>query len=45
MSRLHDERERNIRGLERVMTDWSEEDSAAFAACLRRFNAAVEALS
>lgn len=43
--RLDEERGRNVRGLERVLAGWSEEDTAAFAAYLRRFNAGMERLS
>ncbi|MEU8324428.1 MarR family transcriptional regulator [Nonomuraea sp. NPDC048881] len=42
---LTEERERNVRGLEKVMADWSPEDVAAFAAYLRRFNTDIERLA
>jgi len=42
--RLDAHREANIRGLEKVLTDWSPEDLAAFAAYLTRFNADIESL-
>ncbi|AXK31580.1 MarR family transcriptional regulator [Streptomyces armeniacus] len=41
---LDEEREGNVHGLERVMADWSDEDIAAFAGYLRRFNADIERL-
>lgn len=41
---LDEERESNIHGLEQVMADWSEEDIAAFAGYLRRFNRDIERL-
>jgi DNA-binding MarR family transcriptional regulator len=42
--RLRSERERNIRGLEKVLAGWSPEDAAAFAAYLKRFNSDIERL-
>ncbi|RLL69833.1 MarR family transcriptional regulator [Streptomyces sp. Z26] len=41
---LDEEREGNVRGLERVMATWPEEDVAVFAAYLRRFNSDIERL-
>ncbi|MYV96894.1 MarR family transcriptional regulator [Streptomyces sp. SID3343] len=43
--RLDDEREEMVRGLDKVLDDWTPEDVATFAAYLRRFNIAVERLS
>ncbi|MEV5498278.1 MarR family transcriptional regulator [Nonomuraea fuscirosea] len=43
--RLNEERDRNVRGLERILAGWSEEDTAAFAAYLRRFNAGMASLA
>ncbi|MBF8193063.1 MarR family transcriptional regulator [Nonomuraea sp. K274] len=42
--RLRSVRERNIRGLERVLEHWTPEDAAAFADYLRRFNCDIERL-
>ncbi|MBW8486444.1 MarR family winged helix-turn-helix transcriptional regulator [Actinomadura parmotrematis] len=42
---LDDERESSVRGLDRVMADWSADDIAAFASYLRRFNGDIERLS
>ncbi|MER5550185.1 MarR family transcriptional regulator [Streptomyces sp. NPDC002793] len=42
---LDQERERVVRALDRVMHDWAEEDIAAFAAHLQRFNCGIERLS
>ncbi|MFD0686209.1 MarR family winged helix-turn-helix transcriptional regulator [Actinomadura fibrosa] len=42
---LDDERETITGGLEQVMADWSDEDIAAFASYLRRFNMDIERLS
>lgn len=42
---LDEERESNIHGLDKVMADWSEEDVAAFAGYLRRFNRDIERLA
>ncbi|KPC92543.1 transcriptional regulator [Streptomyces sp. NRRL F-6602] len=42
---LREEREGVVASLDRVMADWPEEDIAAFAAYLRRFNAGIERLS
>ncbi|MFI6082839.1 MarR family winged helix-turn-helix transcriptional regulator [Streptomyces sp. NPDC051217] len=41
---LDEEREANVRSLDRVMSEWPEEDIAAFAAYLRRFNTDIERL-
>lgn len=41
---LDREREGNVRSLDRVMADWPEEDIAAFAAYLKRFNTDIERL-
>lgn len=41
---LREEREGIVSSLERVMGDWAEEDIAAFAAYLRRFNTGIERL-
>lgn len=41
---LDTEREGNVRSLDRVMADWPEEDIAAFAAYLKRFNTDIERL-
>lgn len=45
MEALREEREGVVASLDRVMADWPEEDIAAFAAYLRRFNAGIERLS
>ncbi|WP_431033908.1 MarR family winged helix-turn-helix transcriptional regulator [Streptomyces sp. P6-2-1] len=42
---LAEEREGLIASLDRVMKDWPEEDIAAFASYLRRFNTDIERLS
>ncbi|MFA1540272.1 MarR family winged helix-turn-helix transcriptional regulator [Actinomadura monticuli] len=42
---LDEEREFLTSGLDRVMADWPDEDIAAFAAYLRRFNTDIERLS
>ncbi|WP_330172280.1 MarR family transcriptional regulator [Streptomyces sp. NBC_01498] len=42
---LDEEREGIVRSLDRVMADWPEEEIAAFAACLRRFNSDIERLA
>ncbi|MDX3235059.1 MarR family transcriptional regulator [Streptomyces sp. ME03-5709C] len=42
---LDEERDAIIGGLDKVMADWSEEDIAAFAAHLRRFNTDIERLA
>ncbi|MEV6163943.1 MarR family transcriptional regulator [Streptomyces sp. NPDC052052] len=42
---LDDERENNTESLDRIMSDWSEEDISAFAGYLRRFNVDIERLS
>ncbi|MEV5704075.1 MarR family transcriptional regulator [Actinoallomurus sp. NPDC052274] len=42
---LNEERESLVGGLDKVMSDWSDEDIAAFAAYLRRFNTGIERLS
>ncbi|MFE3519229.1 MarR family winged helix-turn-helix transcriptional regulator [Streptomyces sp. NPDC059166] len=41
---LDAEREGMVTSLERVMTDWSDEDISAFAGYLRRFNMDIERL-
>ncbi|WP_436735738.1 MarR family winged helix-turn-helix transcriptional regulator [Streptomyces sp. BBFR102] len=41
---LREEREGIVASLERVMADWPEEDVAAFADYLRRFNTGIERL-
>jgi DNA-binding MarR family transcriptional regulator len=41
---LEEEREGIVRSLDRVMNDWPDEDIAAFAAYLRRFNTDIEHL-
>lgn len=41
---LDEERESTIAALERVMDDWPEDDIAAFAGYLRRFNTGIERL-
>lgn len=41
---LDEEREGIVRSLDRVMADWAEEDIAAFAAYLKRFNTDIERL-
>jgi hypothetical protein len=41
---LDEEREGLVSSLERIMTDWPDEDIAGFAAYLRRFNADIERL-
>ncbi|WP_067819612.1 MarR family winged helix-turn-helix transcriptional regulator [Nocardia inohanensis] len=41
---LEDQRTANTEGLERVMTAWSDEDIAAFAGYLERFNTDIERL-
>ncbi|MGW0807851.1 MarR family winged helix-turn-helix transcriptional regulator [Nonomuraea sp. NPDC002799] len=43
--RLRGEREQNIFGLERTLADWSDDDTAAFAGYLKRFNVSIEDLS
>lgn len=43
--KLEAEREKNVRGLEKVLADWTAEDVAAFAAYLRRFNTDIERLA
>ncbi|NLU84216.1 MarR family transcriptional regulator [Rhodococcus sp. HNM0569] len=42
--RLEVDRERNVHGVERVAAEWSDDDRAAFAAYLRRFNRDIERL-
>ncbi|NUP02777.1 MAG: MarR family transcriptional regulator [Nonomuraea sp.] len=42
---LEEEREKNVRGLEKVLADWTPEDVAAFAGYLRRFNTDIERLA
>ncbi|MFF2997078.1 MarR family winged helix-turn-helix transcriptional regulator [Streptomyces sp. NPDC057950] len=41
---LDEERARGVEGLDRVMSAWSDDDIAGFAACLRRFNTDIERL-
>ena len=41
---LDAERESTVRSLDRVMADWTDEDIAAFAGYLRRFNTDIERL-
>ncbi|WP_405792019.1 MarR family winged helix-turn-helix transcriptional regulator [Streptomyces sp. NBC_01506] len=41
---LDEDRERIVQSLDRVMSDWPEEDIAAFAAYLKRFNTDIERL-
>lgn len=43
--RLAKERAEIVAGLATVLEDWSAEDIADFAACLRRFNASIERVS
>ncbi|MEK8145267.1 MarR family transcriptional regulator [Streptomyces sp. M10(2022)] len=42
---LDQEREGTVQDLDRVMTDWPDEDIAAFADYLKRFNGDIERLS
>ncbi|MFF1926152.1 MarR family winged helix-turn-helix transcriptional regulator [Streptomyces sp. NPDC058221] len=42
---LDKERERVVRSLEQIMNDWPDEDIAAFAGYLKRFNSGIEQLS
>ncbi|MFE7707319.1 MarR family winged helix-turn-helix transcriptional regulator [Streptomyces sp. NPDC057486] len=42
--RLDEEREGTIHTLDRIMADWSDEDIAAFADYLKRFNTDIERL-
>ena len=42
---LDQERERVVRALDRVMRDWADEDVAAFATHLKRFNSGIEHLT
>ncbi|MCX4537177.1 MarR family transcriptional regulator [Streptomyces sp. NBC_00841] len=42
--RLDEEREGTIHTLDQIMTDWSDEDIAAFADYLKRFNTDIERL-
>ncbi|MEU8705933.1 MarR family transcriptional regulator [Streptomyces sp. NPDC048565] len=42
---LDEERDRIVHGLDRVMNDWPDEDIAAFAGYLKRFNSGIEQLS
>lgn len=42
---LNEERESLVASLDKVMSDWPDEDIAAFAAYLRRFNGDIERLS
>lgn len=41
---LDEEREASVKALDRVMADWPDEDIAAFAAYLKRFNTSIERL-
>ncbi|MFD9128884.1 MarR family winged helix-turn-helix transcriptional regulator [Kitasatospora sp. NPDC059571] len=43
--RLEEARTEMVHGLDRVMADWSPEDVAVFAACLKRFNTDIERVS
>ncbi|RSN63945.1 MarR family transcriptional regulator [Actinomadura sp. WAC 06369] len=43
--RLDDERDRIVRGLEKVLHDWTAEEVEAFAGYLERFNTDIERLS
>ncbi|WP_433249320.1 MarR family winged helix-turn-helix transcriptional regulator [Actinomadura nitritigenes] len=43
--RLDEERRGIIEGLNMIMADWSDDDIAAFAAYLRRFNSDIEGLA
>ncbi|MFD3520121.1 MarR family winged helix-turn-helix transcriptional regulator [Streptomyces sp. NPDC058653] len=42
---LDEEREATVQALDRVMSEWPEEDIAAFAAYLKRFNTDIERLA
>ncbi|MEU8505693.1 MarR family transcriptional regulator [Streptomyces brevispora] len=42
---LDQERERVVRSLDQIMNDWPDEDIAAFAGYLKRFNSGIEHLS
>ncbi|MGW4379032.1 MarR family winged helix-turn-helix transcriptional regulator [Kitasatospora sp. NPDC004531] len=42
LRRLHHDRDYSLRGLAKVVDDWSAEDLAAFAAILERFNRDIE---
>ncbi|GAA4155910.1 MarR family winged helix-turn-helix transcriptional regulator [Actinomadura keratinilytica] len=42
--RLDEDRARIVRGLDKVLADWSREDVAAFASYLKRFNTGLERL-
>ncbi|WP_329310139.1 MarR family winged helix-turn-helix transcriptional regulator [Streptomyces sp. NBC_01262] len=42
--RLDEERDGNVRALDEIMADWSPEDIAVFADCVKRFNADIERL-
>ncbi|MFD7868418.1 MarR family winged helix-turn-helix transcriptional regulator [Streptomyces sp. NPDC057682] len=42
---LDQERERVVQALDKVMADWPDEDIAAFAGYLKRFNSGIEQLS
>ncbi|MET9859153.1 MarR family transcriptional regulator [Streptomyces smyrnaeus] len=42
--RLDDEREGIVHSLDRIMADWADEDIAAFADYLKRFNTGIERL-
>ncbi|MFC6882580.1 MULTISPECIES: MarR family winged helix-turn-helix transcriptional regulator [Actinomadura] len=43
--RLDQERSETVLGLEKVLTDWTPEEVATFAACLKRFNTDIERLT
>ncbi|MFI6516142.1 MarR family winged helix-turn-helix transcriptional regulator [Spirillospora sp. NPDC050679] len=43
--RLDEHRDEVVRGLDKVLADWPEEDAAAFAAYLKRFNTDIERLT
>jgi DNA-binding MarR family transcriptional regulator len=43
--RLEHERAANIRGVEKVLADWTADEVATFAAYLRRFNTDIERIS
>lgn len=42
---LDEERDAIIGGLDKVMADWPDQDIAAFASYLRRFNTDIERLA
>ncbi|WP_245679419.1 MarR family winged helix-turn-helix transcriptional regulator [Actinomadura hibisca] len=43
--RLDEHRDEVVRGLDKVLADWPEEDAAEFAAYLKRFNTDIERLT